>query len=294
MKWTRFCVESETGICGARAKLRSSGLESGVADPRLVPQRSSRQEPPEGLQAREHTRPLDAVRASSDSGITHSGSGIPRFLTWDSSIRVCDFWKTRHLKTAEWRAQYDGAITVLRNLGWWWYFANRRVNSGREHSCVFVITAMQPSGIPLPEQLRVHLTVKTGDPLTACRDKLPPIDFLFQVSSSYGGLRGTVEEMFTRQLPNVWRSEFELYLEPSNPATQRDFSVLQEGENDFKFVREHGISAGPAAQRYMSVRQARLPDEAPVQTPDDTTFHPLQWIDGQDAAMLTDQERVHV
>ncbi|KAJ8579177.1 hypothetical protein ON010_g22 [Phytophthora cinnamomi] len=85
------------------ARLCSSGFDdfwdqaaAGVADPRLDPQRSSRQEPPKGLQAREHTRPPDAFQASSDSRIALAGSGIPGFLTWDSGIRVCDFWKERH------------------------------------------------------------------------------------------------------------------------------------------------------------------------------------------------------
>ncbi|KAE9358535.1 hypothetical protein PF008_g2641 [Phytophthora fragariae] len=35
----------------------------------------------------------------------------------------------------------------------------------------------------------------------------------------------------------------------------------------------------------MSVQQARLPEEAPIQTPDDATFRQLQWIDQQEEAM---------
>ncbi|KAE9195331.1 hypothetical protein PF002_g23357 [Phytophthora fragariae] len=42
---------------------------------------------------------------------------------------------------------------------------------------------------------------------------------------------------------------------------------------------------GPATQCYMSVQQARLPEEAPIQTPDDATFRQLQWIDQQEEAM---------
>ncbi|KAE9050622.1 hypothetical protein PR003_g2738 [Phytophthora rubi] len=145
--------------------------------------------------------------------------------------------------------------------------------------------------------------------------------------------------MFARQLPNVWRPDFDLYLKPSNNAPQRDLSAIQEGERDFKvqletvwhtarlrkngqadfrlkvfvfvprpqrattlrrattarvkeqapriadFVREHAIAAGPATQRYMSVQQARLPEEAPIQTPDDATFRQLQLIDQQEEAM---------
>ncbi|KAE9082155.1 hypothetical protein PF007_g22383 [Phytophthora fragariae] len=181
-------------------------------------------------------------------------------------------------------------------------------------------SAMQVPTLSLPDQLKVRLTVKTGDPLTACRDKIAPIDFLFQVATGYGGLRGTVEEMFARQLPNVWRPDFDLYLKPSNNAPQRDLSAIQEGERDFKvqletvwhtarlrkngqadfrlkhalkskppriadFVCEHAIAAGPATQCYMSVQQARLPEEAPIQTPDDATFRQLQWIDQQEEAM---------
>ncbi|KAE9279547.1 hypothetical protein PF008_g28333 [Phytophthora fragariae] len=191
-------------------------------------------------------------------------------------------------------------------------------------------SAMQVRALPLPDQLNVRLSVKTGDPLTACRDNIAPIDFLFPVATGYGGLRGTVEDMFARQLPNMWHSDIDLYLKPSNNAPQQNFSVIQEGERDFKvqletvwyiarlrkngqadfrlgvfayvprpqrattlrrattarveeqapriaeFVREHAIAAGPATQRYMSVQQARLPEESPIQTPDDTTFRQLQ------------------
>ncbi|GMF48111.1 unnamed protein product [Phytophthora fragariaefolia] len=92
---------------------------------------------------------------------------------------------------------------------------------------------MQAPELPLPDQLQVRITIKSGYSLTACRDKLAPIDSLFQVTTGYGGLRGAVVEIFGRHLPNVWRHEFDLYLKPSNNAPQRDFSVIQEGEHEF-------------------------------------------------------------
>ncbi|KAJ8527358.1 hypothetical protein ON010_g14905 [Phytophthora cinnamomi] len=204
--------------------------------------------------------------------------------------------------------------------------------------------AMQAPELPLPNQLKVRQTGKTGDHLTACRDKLAPINFIFQVATGCRGVRGAVEEMFGRHLPNVWRQAFDLYLKPSNNAPQRDFFVIQAGEHEFNvqlesvwdtaplrkngqsdirlmvcvyvprpqrattlrrataarveeqtpriaaFVREHAIDAGPATLRYISVRQARLPDEARIQTPDDTMFRQLQWIDQQEVDMQAAQD----
>ncbi|KAJ8554789.1 hypothetical protein ON010_g9695 [Phytophthora cinnamomi] len=97
---------------------------------------------------------------------------------------------------------------------------------------------MQALELPLPDQLQVRLTVKTGDPLTACRDKLAPINFIFKVATGYRGLRGAVEEMFGRHLPNVWRQKFDLNLKPNNNAPKRDFSVIQAGEHEFNVQLE--------------------------------------------------------
>ncbi|KAF4147082.1 hypothetical protein GN958_ATG03711 [Phytophthora infestans] len=41
------------------------------------------------------------------------------------------------------------------------------------------------------------------------------------------------------------------------------------------FMNENGIEGGPATQRYAAVSQARLPDGAAVEVPDNTTFRQL-------------------
>lgn len=55
-------------------------------------------------------------------------------------------------------------------------------------------------------------------------------------------------------------------------------------------MREQSLEAGPATQRYMSARQASLPDDATIQTPEDATCRQLQSIDQQEEAMQADQE----
>ncbi|GMF34343.1 unnamed protein product [Phytophthora fragariaefolia] len=164
---------------------------------------------------------------------------------------------------------------------------------------------MQAPELSLPDQLQVRLTIKSGDPLTACRDKLAPVDFLFQVTTGYGGLQGAVVEMFGRHLPNRLRkngqADFRLIVFVYGPRLQRTTTrrrataarVDERAPRIASFVREHAIDAGPATQRYMSVRQAMLPDEAPIQTPDDTTFRQLQWVDQQEVAMQPAQEEAN-
>ncbi|KAJ8523725.1 hypothetical protein ON010_g17393 [Phytophthora cinnamomi] len=90
-----------TGAIGGQASLKWFGdlwdqAAAGVADPRLGPHRSSRQEPPKGLQAREHTVALSTRSERRVILGSRTGSGILGFLTWDSMIRVCYFWKARH------------------------------------------------------------------------------------------------------------------------------------------------------------------------------------------------------
>ncbi|KAG3183146.1 hypothetical protein PC128_g14344 [Phytophthora cactorum] len=46
---------------------------------------------------------------------------------------------------------------------------------------------------------------------------------------------------------------------------------------------------GPASQRYAAVSQDWLPDDAPVQVPDNTTMRQLRFIDEQERAMDHDQ-----
>ncbi|KAH7474385.1 uncharacterized protein KRP23_8516 [Phytophthora ramorum] len=57
-------------------------------------------------------------------------------------------------------------------------------------------------------------------------------------------------------------------------------------------LREQGIAAERAAQRYMTVTQARLPGASPLDVPDKTTFHQHQCVDAQQAAMEQAMEAV--
>lgn len=51
------------------------------------------------------------------------------------------------------------------------------------------------------------------------------------------------------------------------------------------YMREHQVDDGAATQRYAAVAQARLPDDALTQVPDNETFRQLQFIDRQAAAV---------
>ncbi|EGZ19655.1 hypothetical protein PHYSODRAFT_312723 [Phytophthora sojae] len=165
-------------------------------------------------------------------------------------------------------------------------------------------------GLPLPESLTCRLSIKNGDPLEACRDKVPPSKF-----------------------PGQWRPEFDIYLKPNNNAKQKHFEVMcqedvallaqlkevwyrarrrRNGQAGFElevfvyvpkpeaqtslrrasaariqeqmprvaaFLREHQVEAGPASRRYMAVTQARLPEGTPLAVPDSATFHQRQHVD---------------
>lgn len=115
------------------------------------------------------------------------------------------------------------------------------------------------------------------------------------------------EREFNVQLVTVWRTsrlrkngqaDFRLMVFVYVPRPQRATNlrrattarVEEQAARIAAFVRQHAIDAGPATQRYMSVRQARLPDEAPIQTPNDATFRQLQWINQQEVAMQASEE----
>ncbi|ETP38990.1 hypothetical protein F442_13523 [Phytophthora nicotianae P10297] len=78
-------------------------------------------------------------------------------------------------------------------------------------------------GAPLPDVLYCRLTVKTGEPLQGCRDKSPPASppFAYKVAEDYRVLSAKVEKHFSSKLPGQWRTEFDIYVKPSNNAKQK-------------------------------------------------------------------------
>jgi hypothetical protein len=52
------------------------------------------------------------------------------------------------------------------------------------------------SELPLPPQLHCRLSVKAGEPLTPCRDRVPGHDFAFMVADGYEVLVGHVKRIF--------------------------------------------------------------------------------------------------
>ncbi|KAJ8574656.1 hypothetical protein ON010_g4556 [Phytophthora cinnamomi] len=194
--------------------------------------------------------------------------------------------------------------------------------------------------LQLPDSLTCRLNIKNGDPLEACRGKVPPSPAIkYTVAAGYRSLGAMVEEIFESKLPGQWRPEFDIYIKPSSNAKQMHFEVVcqedaaliaqlkevgyrarrrHNGQAGFKlelfvnvpkpeaqtslrrasaariqeqmprvvaFLREHQIEAGPSSQRYMAVSQARLPEGTPLAVPDSATFHQLQHVDAQQAAM---------
>ncbi|ETP13879.1 hypothetical protein F441_11109 [Phytophthora nicotianae CJ01A1] len=182
--------------------------------------------------------------------------------------------------------------------------------------------------LPLPAILTCLLTIKNGDPLTSCRNKTEPIDFSFQIDCSFRLFKAQVATEFIRRLPNDWQDDFSVYLKPTKHAPQREFLELDEENFSSRVARswelarlrlhapelrantirratenriqeqvprvaamlaERNISSGPASQLYMATMQARLPADAPLQVPDNTTFRQLRNIDQLSQEMETNQ-----
>ncbi|KAG1711644.1 hypothetical protein DVH05_008891 [Phytophthora capsici] len=80
--------------------------------------------------------------------------------------------------------------------------------------------------IPLPDVLSCRLTIKSGQPYTACRDKVAPCDFVFRVANGPRVLRASIEEKFEASLPGQSTSSFDVYLKPSKHAPQKDYAKL--------------------------------------------------------------------
>jgi hypothetical protein len=118
------------------------------------------------------------------------------------------------------------------------------------------------------------------------------------------------------QLDTVWQKAkrrqngqagfvLELYVYVPKPAEQTvtlrratAARIQEQMPRVAELLREQGIAAGNATRTYMAVTQARLPEDASVAVPDNTTFRQLQYVDAQQAAMddamLVDQRQSNV
>ncbi|KAG3144821.1 hypothetical protein C6341_g18631 [Phytophthora cactorum] len=197
----------------------------------------------------------------------------------------------------------------------------------------------------LPPQLKCRLSVKSGEPLTPCRDKVPGHDFTFMVVDGYDVLLGHIKRVFDTTNGLTWEESVSVYVKPTNHAPQKDYiqvatdsaameaqfatiwhpaRLRKHGHAAFvlmlyvyvsrpraqrltslrrstdgriqeqlsrvtAYMHEHNIEGGPASQRYAAVSQARLPDDAPVQVPDNATMRQLRFIDEKERAMDHDQ-----
>ncbi|KAG2775949.1 hypothetical protein PC129_g21527 [Phytophthora cactorum] len=197
----------------------------------------------------------------------------------------------------------------------------------------------------LPPQLKCRLSVKSGEPLTPCRDKVPGHDFTFMVADGYDVLLGHIKRVFDTTNGLTWEESVSVYVKPTNHAPQKDYiqvatdstaieaqfatiwhtaRLRKHGHAAFvlmlyvyvsrpraqrltslrratdgriqeqlrrvaAYMREYSIEGGPASQRYAAISQARLPDDAPVQVPDNATMRQLRFIDEQERAMDHDQ-----
>ncbi|KAG6942236.1 hypothetical protein JG687_00019175 [Phytophthora cactorum] len=54
------------------------------------------------------------------------------------------------------------------------------------------------SALPLPAQLHCRLSVKSDEPLTPCRDRVPGHDFAFMIADGYDMLVGHVKRILER------------------------------------------------------------------------------------------------
>ncbi|ETP18197.1 hypothetical protein F441_07544 [Phytophthora nicotianae CJ01A1] len=158
--------------------------------------------------------------------------------------------------------------------------------------------------LPLPAILTCRLTIKNDDPLTSCRNKTEPIDFSFQIDRGFRLFKAQVATEFIRRLPNDWQDDFSVYLKPTKHAPQppepRANTIRIATENRIQelvprvaaMLAERNISSGPVSQLYMATMKARLPADAPLQVPDNTTFPQLRNIDQLSQEMETNQDTV--
>ncbi|KAG3194834.1 hypothetical protein PC128_g8997 [Phytophthora cactorum] len=128
----------------------------------------------------------------------------------------------------------------------------------------------------LPPQLKCRLSVKSGEPLTSCRDKVPGHDFTFMVADGYDVLLGHIKRVFDTTNGLTWEESVSVYVKPTIHAPQKDYIQVATDstamEAQFATIwhkarlRKHGHAAfvlmlyvyvsRPRAQRLTSLRRA--------------------------------------
>ncbi|KAG2845114.1 hypothetical protein PC113_g18263 [Phytophthora cactorum] len=149
-------------------------------------------------------------------------------------------------------------------------------------------------------------------------DKVPGHDFTFMVADGYDVLLGHIKRVFDTTNGLTWEESVSVYVKPTNHAPQKDYIQVATDSTAMEahrpraqhltslrratdgriqeqlprvtaYMREHSIEGGPASQRYAAVSQARLPDDPPVQVPDNAAMRQLRFIDEKERAMDHDQ-----
>ncbi|KAF1792733.1 hypothetical protein GQ600_197 [Phytophthora cactorum] len=95
---------------------------------------------------------------------------------------------------------------------------------------------MEEEGVntQLPPQLHYRLSIKSGEPLTPCRDRLPGNDFAFVVADGYAVLLGHTKRIFESTNGLTWSEPVALYTKPTNNAAQRKHVQLLDNSEEFK------------------------------------------------------------
>lgn len=138
----------------------------------------------------------------------------------------------------------------------------------------------------LPPQLKCRLSVKSGEPLTPCRDKVPGHDFIFTVADGYDVLLGHIKRVFDTTNGLTWEESLLVYAKPTNHAPQKDYVQVATDSTAMKDqfstiwhkarLRKHGQAAfvlmlyvyvrRPRAQRLTTLRRAtdaRIQEQLP-------------------------------
>ncbi|GMF44989.1 unnamed protein product [Phytophthora fragariaefolia] len=79
---------------------------------------------------------------------------------------------------------------------------------------------------------------KYGEPLTSCRNKTDPIDFVLEVGRGFRLLEDQIATDLIRKFPGEWQDNFGVYLNPSKHAPQREFLELDEANYETRLSKK--------------------------------------------------------
>lgn len=87
--------------------------------------------------------------------------------------------------------------------------------------------------VALPPNIACRLAIKTGEPFTAARDKVPPVDFVFRVGDGHLVFKATVQGLFETAASRPWSDDRGILVKPTNNAPQKSFVPLRLAEPGF-------------------------------------------------------------